>query len=55
MDLSGAPDSSTCPPGSSVTLQDSWVSAMVLPFSVTGFQPKRVRPLSSAPMPEGPS
>ncbi len=52
---SGAPDSSNCPPGSSVTLQVSLLSAITLPFSATGFQPNRVRPsehrsmLASAP------
>ena len=46
---SGAPLSSNCPPGSSVIEhRASFVSAIVLPLSTTGFQPKRVIPCSSA-------
>ena len=41
---SGAPDSSNCPPGSSVIEHRPFSSAIGLPFSSTGFQPKRVSP-----------
>ena len=52
---SGAPDSSNWPPGSSVTLALSRLSAIVLLPSMTGSQPKRVMPSSMARMPSGPS
>jgi hypothetical protein len=52
---SGAPESSNCPPGSSVMLALPRLSAMMLLPSVTGSQPKRVMPSSMARMPSGPS
>ena len=52
---SGAPDSSNCPPGSSVMLALPRNSAIGLLPSITGSQPKRVRPSSMARMPSGPS
>ena len=51
----GAPESSNCPPGSSVIAPSSWVSAMTRPSSSTPVQPKRCSPFRSAPMPSGPS
>ncbi|CRD56546.1 hypothetical protein BN1263500367 [Stenotrophomonas indicatrix] len=52
---SAAPDSSSWPAGSRVTEAPSRSRAMVLPFSCTGVQPKRTRPLSRASMPRSPS
>ena len=55
---SGAPESSNCPPGSSVMLAPlSCASAIGWPASSTGSQPgSRVGdPRSSAPIPRGPS
>ena len=55
MSSSGAPDSSSCPAGSSVTEAPSRDSAITWPCSSTASQPNRVRPLSSASMPRAPS
>jgi hypothetical protein len=46
----GAPESSNWPPGSSVTLHLSRVSAIGLPASSTGVQPNFTSPSSSARM-----
>ena len=54
IDSKGAPESSTCPPGSSETLAPSWLSAMTFSPSITASQPKDCRPVSSARIPRSP-
>ncbi len=53
---SGAPDSSICPPGSSVIEAPSFLSPMMFGPSMIGAQPTFARTASSsAPMPRSPS
>ena len=44
---SGAPESSSCPPGSRLTLASPFCSPMSFPASSTGLQPNRSRRPSS--------